>query len=432
MKIIILGYGLEGQASYKYWSKDVNNQITIADQRVPDKLPPKHVPTIFGETYLDNLEGYDLVIRTSGLDKNKIKTQSKIWSVTNEMFAKCPAEIIGVTGTKGKGTTASMIASIFKAAGRRVWLTGNIGVVSLEDLDKIKLEDIIVYELSSFQLWDIEKSPHVAVITMIEPEHLNVHKDFNDYIQAKANIRRFQTDGDICFYHPTNQYSKLAAEATDKGTAVKYNINEADSIFAADGYFWQGSHKICSTKALQIVGQHNIENACAAIAVAKFYDLSNKVIELGLNNFKGLPHRLEFVRQVDGVKYYNDSFSSSTPATVAAINAFSQPEILIMGGVDRGGDFSLLADRIKQVSNVKNIILIGEIRDKLFDLLSARGLTDKLIKCDAKDMVGIVELAKSLADSGDVVILSPGCGSFDMFKDFYERGEKFKELVKAL
>ena len=432
MKIAILGYGLEGESSFKYWSQDSSNEITIFDQKTPDRAIPAGIPTVFGEKYLDNLNGYDLLIRTSGLDKNKIKTDGKVWSATNEVFSKCPAEIIGVTGTKGKGTTASLIASIFESAGRKVWLTGNIGDVLLKDLKDIKPTDIVVYELSSFQLWDIERSPHVAVVTIIEPEHLNVHVDFADYVNAKANIRRFQKSDDICFYHPSNESSKYIAQCTNQGKAIRYGIADDGGVYDKDGYFCQDEHKICSLDSLQLVGHHNIENACAAISVAKSYDLTDENIENGLKKFVGLPHRIEFVKELNGVKYYNDSFSASTPAVVAAMKSFSGPEILIIGGVDRGGDFNNIADNIANNGNVKAVVIIGEIRHKLADIVNSKNPKAIIKVTDLKTMPEIVSLANSFTEPGDTVILSPGCGSFDMFKDFYDRGNQFKEVVNNL
>lgn len=432
MKIFIAGYGIEGEASYNYFSKDPNNHITIGDQKTPSRVIPSGVKTIFGDDYLKNLDRYDLIMRTSGLDKNKIITKSKVWTVTNEMFAKCPAPIIGVTGTKGKGTTSSMIASIFEVAGEKVWLTGNIGVVSLDDLQKIKPTDFVIYELSSFQLWDIERSPHVSVVTLIEPEHLDVHVDFDDYVDAKANIRKFQKTGDICIYHPTNKKSSYVANASAKGLAIRYGVPDDGGVYVKNGYFCQGEHKICSLEALQLVGAHNVENACAAISVAKVYQITDKKIELGIRNFKGLPYRIEFIRDFNGVKYYNDSFSSSTPAVMAAIKSFSQDLVLILGGVDRGGDFTDIAKTIAKSVNIKAVIVIGEIKDKLTSILLDAKPSALIEKSNLTDMADIVNLASSYAKPGSVVVLSPGCGSFDMFKDFYDRGDKFNEAVKRL
>lgn len=432
MKIAIAGFGLEGESSYHYFAADSSNQITIVDQKQPSRELPLGVSTIIGKDAFEKLADFDLVVRTASLSPTKIKTNGVIWSATNEFFSKCPAQIIGVTGTKGKGTIASLIANIFEADGKKVWLLGNIGVASLDHLSQINPSDIVVYELSSFQLWDLKYSPHVAVVSLVEPEHLNIHADFEDYVNAKSNIRRHQGDDDICIFHPTNTSSLKIARSSDKGKAFRYGAPDDGGVYVKDDGFYQVEHKICSKDALQLIGRHNVENACAAISVAKFYDISDEVIETGLRNFPGLPHRLEYVRTIDGVEYYNDGFSSSTPATVAAIQSFTQPEILIVGGIDRGGNFMEIADAMAAQNNIKTVIVIGEIRNKLAKILSSVNFNTPVVITNAKDMKTIVELAKSYAKSGDIVLLSPGCASFDMFKDFYDRGDQFRDVVNSL
>ncbi len=432
MKIAIAGFRLEGESNYRYWSADPNNEITIVDQQQPDRDIPAGVNTIIGDDAFDKLQDFDLVIRTAGLSPRKIKTNGKIWSGTNEFFAKCPAQIIGVTGTKGKGTTASLIASILEAAGKKVWLLGNIGVPALDSLTEIKADDIVVFELSSFQLWDLERSPHVAVVLLVEPDHLNVHSDFDDYVNAKTNIRRFQKPDDICVFHPTDAYSRKIAESSGNGKAVRYGVPDDGGVYAKDLSFCQNEHIICSTQALQLLGNHNVENACAAITVAKAYDVSDADIEVGLRNFKSLPHRIEFIREVDGVKYYNDSFSSAPTASVAAVKSFAQPEILILGGIDKGADFSVLIDTIKLQGNIKSVIIMGEIRHKLAKIFENAELDTHIEVTDSHELRPVVELAKSFAEPGDAVLLSPGCASFDMFKDFYDRGDQFRDIVNSL
>ncbi|HWT40521.1 MAG TPA: Mur ligase family protein, partial [Dongiaceae bacterium] len=207
MKIAIAGYGLEGEANYLYWSKDVANELTIVDEStVPSHPLPDGVSTILGEGAFQKLDGFDMVIRTAGLAPYKIATNGKIWSATNEFFAKCPASIIGVTGSKGKGTTSSLIASMLEKAGKKVWLVGNIGLPALDVLEKIQPDDIVVYELSSFQLWDLEKSPHIAVVLFIEQEHLDVHRSMEEYVEAKGQIAYHQTPQDTLIYNAENSY----------------------------------------------------------------------------------------------------------------------------------------------------------------------------------------------------------------------------------
>lgn len=432
MKIAIAGYGLEGESSYRYFAADTSNQITIVDQKRPSRELPLGAATIISKDAFEQLADFDLVVRTASLSPTKIKTNGVIWSATNEFFSKCPAQIIGVTGTKGKGTIASLIANIFEADGKKVWLLGNIGIAALDHLSQINPSDIVIYELSSFQLWDLKYSPHVAVVSLVEPEHLDIHVDFKDYVDAKSNIRRHQLDNDICVFHPTNVSSLKIAQSSDKGKSFRYGVSDDGGVYIKDDGFYQIEHKICSNNALQLIGKHNVENACAAISVAKYYNISDETIETGLRNFPGLPHRLEYVRTIDGVEYYNDGFSSSTPATVAAIQAFSQPEIVIVGGIDRGGNFIEIADAMAAQDNIKTVIVIGEIRSKLAKILSNVNPEIPIIITDVDNMRAIVELAKSYAKSGDVVLLSPGCASFDMFKDFYDRGDQFRDVVNSL
>jgi len=431
MKIAIAGYGVEGKASFNYWNTP-EHELTIVDEReIVDDLP-EGVATILGEGAFSKLDGFDLVVRTASLDPAKITTNGKIWSATNEFFEKCPAPIIGVTGTKGKGTTASLIASMLEASGKTVWLIGNIGKASLEILSAVQSDDVVVYELSSFQLWDIERSPQVALVLLIEPDHLNIHADFNDYVGAKTNIRLFQQDGDICVYHPTNEYSRQIARSADKGRILRYAIADDGGVYVKEGAFYQAEHKICSVEALQLIGQHNVENACAAISAVKFYDVTDSAIEKGLREFKGLPHRIEFVRELSGVKYYNDSFSSAPSATIAAMKSFTEPEIIIIGGIDKGADFTELMGALGYQPNVKTIICMGDIRHKLADLMRQTSSQLQVVVTEERTLQPIVKLAQSLAVFGDVVLLSPACASFDMFKDFYDRGDQFRNIVNQL
>ncbi len=432
MKIAIAGYGLEGEENFRYWSQFPENELTIADENGTGVQIPEGVPTIIGPDAFQQLQDFDLVIRTAGLAPRKIVTNGKIWTATNEFFEKCPAPIIGVTGTKGKGTTASIIASLFKASGRTTWLVGNIGIAALGALSKIKAEDIVVFELSSFQLWDIERSPKAAVVLLIEPDHLNVHVDMEDYVHAKGGIARYQNEDDLCVYHPTNQDSLRIANESNANRKFRYAAEDGGGVYVSDGWFRTNEREICTTEALQLRGDHNKDNACAAITVAIEYGLSNEAIEQGLRDFKGLPHRLEFIRNVEGVDYYNDSFSSAAAATVAAIRSFDTPEIVVIGGIDKGADFTELSNVIAERTNVKEVILIGQIRHKLYDILYRENSATTFTIFDPQTMAEIVNYVRSKASVGDVVLLSPACASFDMFKDFYDRGNQFREEVNKL
>jgi UDP-N-acetylmuramoylalanine--D-glutamate ligase len=432
MKIAIAGYGLEGEENYKYWAAQNEHDITIVDESTtPARVLPEGVPTLLGPGVFEKLQGFDLVIRTAGLAPYKIKTDGKIWSATNEFFEKCPAKIIGVTGSKGKGTTSSMIASIFEAAEKKVWLVGNIGVSAIDALDQIGSEDIVVFELSSFQLWDLERSPHGAVVLFIEPEHLNVHTDMEDYVQAKAHIRLHQTGDDICVYHPTNRYAHQIANVATEGKTIRYGIADDGGVYDRDGQFWQKGEIICPTDAVQVMGAHNIENACAALSLVRAYDpgVTVDAIEKGLRNFKGLPHRLQFVREVAGVRYYDDSIATTPSSAIAALRSFDQPKVIILGGSYKGSDFSELATEM--LRHQAYGILIGDEAPTIAKAFEAAGMTQYEILASG-DMSAIVDRARTVATAGSVVLLSPASASFGLFRDYADRGNQFDAAVSAL
>lgn len=431
MKIAIAGYGVEGEASYKYWRQKYTDVTIVDESHMPDKPLPEGAKVLLGEGVFQKLEDFDVVVRTASLPPNAIRTDGEIWSSTNEFFVQCPAPIIGVTGTKGKGTVASLIASILRAAGRTVHLVGNIGTPALSVLPDIKADDIVVYELSSFQLWDLDRSPHVAVVLMIEPDHLDIHADFDDYIKAKSNIRHHQTANDVCFYHPSNQWSEKIAKSSVLGDIIRFDARDAAGVYVEEESFKVEGQVICPISKLQLPGKHNLENACAAISAVRVFTVDEVAIARGLETFEGLPHRLNLVREVEGVQYYDDNFSSAPPAVKAAIRSFDQPEILICGGYDRNLDFSDMAKAIAGKGNVKRVVLYGQTKYKIGDALRSQGYSAVDIMPE-DDLNSVVLKAKSLASSGNVVIMSPGCPSFDMFKNFTERGEAFIRIVKKL
>lgn len=411
MRIAIAGYGVEGRSSYDYWLSG-DNDVTIVDQSVDLTTTPNfpdNAKTILGPDAFERLDGFDLVIRTPGLAPNKIKTNGKIWSATNEFFKNCPAPIIGVTGSKGKGTTASFIASILEAAERTVWLVGNIGKPALDILPSVKPDDIVVYELSSFQLWDIEASPEVAVLLGIEPDHLDVHTSMDDYVSAKANITRFQKPNDKLIYNATNQYSKVIA-GQSVAQKIEYPIDISEYV-----------------QFIQLPGRHNIENASAAILAAHDYVTNHDVIAAGLANFHGLPHRLKLVTEKAGVTYYDDSIATTPGSAIAAINSFNQPKVIILGGSDKGASYEEVVELCLK-TNTK-VIAIGQTGSVIADICQRLGVT-----CvrENGDMPTIVKKAAEIAQNGSIVILSPASASFDMFSNYAERGDQFIAAVEAL
>lgn len=414
MKIVIAGFGVEGQSNLRYFrEKFPEADFLVADERKKvDNLPEN----VAYQTGFSGLEDADLIVRSPSLPPKKIKTSGQIWSATNEFFANCPATIIGVTGTKGKGTTCSFISSILRAAGKTVHLVGNIGVPALDILLKIEKNDIVVYELSSFQLWDLQKSPHVAVVLMIEPDHLNVHADFNDYLAAKANIAKSQTTDDYVVYNSQNEFSSSIADAS-LAQKKEYPFALSDDIISA----------------IRLPGKHNVDNACAAILAVKSIlpNVSDDEIKKGLSEFTGLPHRLKFVAEKYGVKYYDDSISTTPGSAIAALKAFAEPKILILGGSDKGADYSELAKEIAR-QNVRLIIINGANADEIREVLREEKVDCDIVQLNMAGMKEVAKSAKNKAQSGDVVILSPAAASFDMFKSYSDRGEQFVAAVEEL
>lgn len=408
MNIALAGFGQEGKASYDYWNKD-GNLLTLVTEQDSITDAPEGVPTITGPDAFSKLAEFDLIIRSPGVNPRKLPYGDKVWSATNEFFARCQAPIIGVTGTKGKGTTSSFIASILRAAGKNVHLVGNIGTPALSELDSISSGDIVVYELSSFQLWDAKKSPHVAVVLMIEPDHLDVHDDMKDYTEAKANIVRYQTESDFVVYNQENELSKEIGELS----AAKSTMYPFDIGVLSD--------------AVVLPGRHNVQNASAAVAAVREYVSDEAVIARGLSNFKGLPHRLKFVREVRGVRYYDDSIATTPGSAIAALYSFDEPKIIILGGHDKGADYSELIESCERAA--ATVIAIGSNGDRIERLCVEAG-----VPCvrEEGDMRAIVQRASETAAEGSVVILSPAAASFDMFKSYADRGDQFVAAVNGL
>lgn len=426
-RIAILGYGIEGRSAYRYYTQQwPDAEVTIFDERKIADLPQG---AHFGGGDFSNLFGYDIVVRTPIIRPDRIKTDGAVTSVIKEFFKVCPTKnIVGITGSKGKGTTVALLYTMLKGAGMRVHMGGNIGVAALDLLPDIQQEDIVVLELSSFQLWDLDRSPHIAVVLMVEPEHLDVHKDINEYLTAKTNLVSHQRSDDLTIYLPNNPYVE---QIIAKSTGQKMPYTKAPGAEVIDGAIVIEDQRICGIDELALVGEHNQENACAAVTAAWQYTHNVAALAEALRRFAGLDHRLKLVTTVDGVRYYDDSIATTPGSAIAAIKAFSQSKIVILGGLDKGADFGELADVIAG-DTVKEAILIGTTRLKLQSVLARAGFTNVALFNEKTTMNTIVAHAHQRSAPGDVVILSPACTSFDMFKDYKDRGEQFAATVLAL
>lgn len=423
MKIALLGYGVEGESAYKYYSRtQPNAQFVIYDNAEAPKYDiPSGVEFVGSVTDFHDIDA-DIVVKTPAIAPDKVSSKGEITSVTREFFASCPAPIIGVTGTKGKGTTCTLIYEILKAAGKKVHLVGNIGVPALNELDKIAAEDIVVYELSSFQLWDLDISPHIAVILMVDSEHLDVHADLKDYIMAKSNIISHQTANDMAIYYSDNETSRLIGESAP-GKKIPFSVTQGEDIEI-------NSQLIAKKSDVKLVGEHNLQNVYAAILAAWHYTQDTELIADVLRHFTGLPHRLTFVSEVNGVQYYDDSISTTPASTIAALKSFDQPKVVILGGRSKGADFAELAQFLKN-DNTK-AILVGSEAETIQKSFEAAGFSDYENLGSDVDMKSIVARASELSEDGGVVLLSPACSSIGMFKNYADRGDQFIAAVNEL
>jgi UDP-N-acetylmuramoylalanine--D-glutamate ligase len=440
-QIAVIGYGLEGKAIVKYLIKHNLSPVLVdelpwekwskAEQSAIQNLK---VNFIFGPDAFLELGTFDIIFRSPGIPVLKLKQHIPktciITSQTKWFFDHCPSKIIGITGTKGKGTTTSLIYHILKTQTQHaVYLTGNIGQTQpLEILDELTSSAYVVYELSSFQLQDLHKSPHIAVVLMLVSEHLDYHKDLNEYLTAKANITRFQTTQDFAVINADFPSSvKIGELSSGKHKFFSRQKPVVDGCyFETDAIITTESNFRFTIKHFPLRGKHNLENICAAILVARILNIEFEAINLALTKFKGLEHRLEFVANLRGIQYFNDSFSTTPETAIAAINSFFEPLIVILGGSSKNSNFEALGKTIDHAKNLKAVILIGEEAENIKQVISR---TDIAIYTSATNMKQIFEQIHSVAKSGDVVLLSPACASFDMFKNYKDRGEQFKNLV---
>ena len=371
MKIALIGFGLEAKSAQDYFkSIDQNNTFEIYDENPKSKIELPNGVKFFGDFHDFSKIQADLIVRTPAVNPRRLPKNAKITSVTNLFFEKCPAPIIGVTGSKGKGTVSSFIAEILRAAGLRVHLVGNIGLPALNELSKIQKDDAVIYELSSFQLWDVQKSPHIAILNNLEVDHLDVHDGFEDYVVAKMNIAKNQTENDFFIFNVENSIVlKNVENLKNQLKAELQPFQDYNLAHIQENYFLWGDEVLFETDILKIPGEHNQKNACAAM-IATFDFLREKGFEIeeifdfwreGLSKFTGLPHRLKFIREFEGVRFYDDSIATTPGSAIAALNSFEKPKILILGGSNKGADLSELIEKISKMpeQELRKVILMG-------------------------------------------------------------------------
>jgi len=423
-RVLILGFGREGVDTFRFLRSvfpekvlGIADRLKMKDLRL--KIKDRNIRWHLGEKYLKAIKNYDIIIKSPGVPPKVIAPylrkkssfaqgyggqRQKITSQTEIFFENCPGKIIGITGTKGKSTTASLIYKILKEGGFKVHLVGNIGKPVLNLLFSAKKNDVYVYELSSHQLLTLKKSPQIAVFLNIYPEHGDYYQNFKEYLKAKQNIYRYQTKNDYFIYNKEDK-----------------NVRE--------------NAKITKAKKIPIKGKYYSLNIAAAKAVGKIFKIPAKKIKVAIEKFKPLPHRLEFVGKYKGIEFYNDSLATIPEATIEAIDALGKNlKTIILGGYERRQDFKNLAKKILE-SNIKTVILFPTTGERIWQAIqkSSRGRVSgntRIRGIFLKEMKEAVKIAYQKTKRGEICLLSPASASFNLFKDYKERGNLFKKFVK--
>jgi len=430
-KIAIIGLGVSNLPLLDYL-KDIECSVSIFNEgNIDIDLSTYNYELYIGEDCLKDLVGYDIIFRSpSCLPNRKEISEEKergcyVTSEIEEVIKLSPSKIIGVTGSDGKTTTTTLIDLVLRANGYNTFLGGNIGTPLFTKIKDMKEEDIVVLELSSFQLMNMEVSPSISVITNITPNHLDKHTDFNEYIEAKKSIYK-NSDG-ILIINSDNEVTKNIESSRKTRYFSRYN--KTNAFYTIDGIIYFNDKEVFDTSNLKIRGIHNHENICACMSA--IYDMVDidKSFD-AISNFSGVEHRLEFIREINGVKWYNDSVSSSPTRTIAGLNSYEEEIVLIAGGYDKNLDYSPIGRPI--LDKVKTLILFGNTKDKIYKAVNDIKKNENIDIYLCNDLNEVVNKAYEVAKSGQVVLFSPASASFDMFKNFADRGIQFKNLVNKL
>ncbi len=448
-KVSVVGIGISNLPALEFLNKcgaiitacDKRNECDM-DEEIVEKVNSLCEYTHFGEDYLDHFEGQDIILKAPGVNpalKQIAKAKQDGIEITSEMeifMSLCPCKMIAVTGSDGKTTTTTLIYRILNEAGHTCHIGGNIGKPLLNEVENMHPEDFVILELSSFQLMNIKVSPHVAVITNISPNHLDYHKDMSEYVEAKSQIFRHQnSEGKLIINKDNSITAAFYGKQNGKAEFFSRRYQECDA-HVDDGYICYKGEKIVRISDIKIKGDHNVENYLAAVAATmEFAD--KRCVEIVAKNFGGVEHRMEYVRTVSGIKFYNDSIGSSPARTIAGLKAHTGEVVLIAGGRDKNLNYDELGLIIRE--KVSALVLIGETSQKIHDSVQKAFGGSLTIPVYFQEkypqaVMGAFALAKGLKkdDSEVSVILSPASTSFDMFKNFEERGNKYKEIVNSL
>lgn len=442
--VAVIGYGISNRPLVERLIKE-NVSLSVRDKREDlgadgERLNRLGVRLFLGSEYLSELTE-DVIFRTPGLRPDSpeisaaVANGSELTSEMEAFFKVCPCRIFAVTGSDGKTTTTTLISELLKESGVRIHVGGNIGTPLLTKADEILPDDIAVLELSSFQLMTMRVSPQRAVITNLAPNHLDMHRDMREYVDAKRNIYLHQDTDSVLILNEDNEITaSFMPEARGKLMTFSRKTAVRNGYYSEEGIVYRSENgkaeQILSESEIRIPGKHNVENFLAAFCAVDGY-VSKECMRKVARDFPGVQHRIEFVRELDGVSYYNDSIASSPSRTIAGLRSFSKKVILIAGGKDKGVPFDTLAEEI--CTHVKKLVLTGWTAEKIRDAMTACKSYDGSPEiCIVEDFTDAIKKAREFAQNGDIVLLSPACTSFDKFKNFEERGNLFKKTVKEL
>ena len=448
-KIGLIGIGVSNLPAIEYLHS-LGAKVVLYDKNINlfneyKSLAEMNLECHLGDDYLKYLDGLDYIFRSPGVRpfypeiEEANKKGTIITSEIEMLIHLCPCRIVAVTGSDGKTTTTTLISKFLEAAGYKVWLGGNIGKAIFSKLDEMKKDDIVVLELSSFQLMTLKESPDIAVVTNISPNHLDYHRSYDEYIDAKANIFKYPKGSNIVVLNADDEMTKRYLKNIKDNVEIRYFSlkNELDN-----GVYLKGNTIISNInnrelideiKNIKLVGMHNVANICAAASAVVHITGINPVVDV-IRSFYGVEHRIEFVREKNSVKWYNDSIASSPSRTIAGLKSFEQKIILIAGGYDKNIPYDVIGPYI--VDKVKTLILMGKTAPKIekavLDELEKRGGKSNIDIITLESMEECVNYANSISQSNDIIVLSPASASFDMYKNFEVRGNHFKELVNNL
>lgn len=450
IQIVILGFARQGIAFARF-AAESGAKVIVSDLRSAEQMQKSMIDLhefdieyVLGDHPMSLLEGTDLLVISGGVaaDLPLVEVAGQqgipISNDSQEFVKRCPATVVGITGSAGKTTTTALLGEMARVSGRRTWVGGNIGRPLIAELDEMQPGDLVVQELSSFQLEIWRHSPPVAAVLNITPNHLDRHRSMAVYSDAKANILRFQDESDVAVLSADDAGAMALAPIVQGRLRMFSTQREVrDGAFVRDDFVWLRSLSgqetaVISVADIRLRGRHNLNNVCAAVVLADSVDIPVVDMAVGIASFTGVPHRLELVETINEVQYINDSIATAPERALAALASFNEPLILLAGGKDKNMVWDIWVNKV--ANQVKHVILFGE----LADMLRERLLKEKSIQAGSLqisqviDLSAAVDLASAVAVAGDIVLLAPGGTSFDSYQDFDERGRHFRSLVREL